>query len=38
MFPSARAKNSENEREYDDLMDVMVGCSEWEVNTSKRYI
>jgi hypothetical protein len=35
---SARAKNNENQREYDDVMDVMVGLTGEEVNTSKRGI
>jgi hypothetical protein len=37
-FPSARAKNSENQREYHDLIDVIVEWSKQDVNTSKRAI
>jgi hypothetical protein len=36
MFPSARAKNSENWRECHDLMNIIVEWSEREADTSKR--
>jgi hypothetical protein len=36
MFTSGGAKNSENQREYDDVKEVIKEVMERQVNTSKR--
>jgi len=36
VFPSAKAKNSENQGEYHDIVDAMIHLRGRKVNTSKR--